>query len=104
MVSEIIDGAGSDFYYGSRTVHNTWYDLSVDADSASGELGIYLDDTYIFSYYASTPYRTGLSGVSSGNGGAYFDNFQITPVPSAVILGSLGLTFSGWLLRRRKML
>lgn len=26
------------------------------------------------------------------------------PVPSAVILGSLGLTFSGWLLRRRRML
>ena len=28
----------------------------------------------------------------------------LTPVPSAVILGSIGLTFSGWLLRRRKML
>jgi len=28
----------------------------------------------------------------------------LTPVPSAVILGSLGLTFSGWLLRRRRML
>jgi hypothetical protein len=27
-----------------------------------------------------------------------------TPVPSAVILGSLGLTFSGWLLRKRRML
>lgn len=28
----------------------------------------------------------------------------LTPVPSAVILGSLGLTFSGWLLRKRRML
>ncbi len=28
----------------------------------------------------------------------------VVPVPSAVILGSLGLTFSGWLLKRRKML
>jgi hypothetical protein len=26
------------------------------------------------------------------------------PIPSAVILGSIGITFSGWLLRRRRML
>jgi hypothetical protein len=34
------------------------------------------------------------------------DNGDIahTPVPGAVILGAIGLTFSGWLLRRRKML
>ena len=31
------------------------------------------------------------------------DNVALVPVPSAVILGSLGLTFSGWLLKRRKM-
>ena len=29
---------------------------------------------------------------------------EVVPLPSAVILGSIGLTFSGWLLRRRKML
>ena len=29
---------------------------------------------------------------------------EIVPVPSAVLLGSIGLTFSGWLLRRRRML
>ncbi|UCH70810.1 MAG: hypothetical protein JSV29_02175, partial [Candidatus Bathyarchaeota archaeon] len=28
----------------------------------------------------------------------------LTPLPSSVILGSIGLTFSGWLLKRRKML
>ncbi len=28
---------------------------------------------------------------------------ELVPVPSAVILGSFGLTFSGWLLKRRKM-
>jgi hypothetical protein len=27
-----------------------------------------------------------------------------TPLPSAVILGSLGLTFSGWLLKRKRMI
>lgn len=36
----------------------------------------------------------------------YEENGDIahTPVPGAVILGAIGLTFSGWLLRRRKML
>jgi hypothetical protein len=29
---------------------------------------------------------------------------EVVPIPSAVILGSLGLTFSGWLLHKRKML
>jgi len=28
----------------------------------------------------------------------------IVPVPPAIILGSIGLTFTGWLLKRRKML
>ncbi len=28
---------------------------------------------------------------------------EVVPVPSAVILGSIGLTFSGWLLKRKRM-
>lgn len=32
------------------------------------------------------------------------DTLTVTPVPSAIILGSLGLTFSGWLLHKRKIL
>ena len=28
---------------------------------------------------------------------------EVVPVPSAIILGSLGLTFSGWLLKRKRM-
>ena len=31
-------------------------------------------------------------------------DLYLIPVPSAVILGSIGLTFTGWLLHRRKML
>ena len=75
---EKVDGTTTSVYYGHRTSHNTWYNLSVDADSASGEISIYIDGTYVSTYTASTPYRTGLSGVTSGNGGAYFDNFELT--------------------------
>ncbi len=32
------------------------------------------------------------------------DTLIVVPVPSAVILGSLGMTFSGWLLHKRRML
>jgi hypothetical protein len=33
-----------------------------------------------------------------------YEGLAFVPVPSAVILGSLGLTFSGWILRKRRML
>ncbi len=88
--------------YSHTSSYDTWYNLRVDADSINEKLSIYLDDTYLFTYNTSTPYRTGLSGLSSGNDGAYFDNFQITPVPSAVILGAIGMAFASWRLRRMK--
>jgi hypothetical protein len=31
-------------------------------------------------------------------------NLDVVPAPTAVILGSLGLTFSGWLLKRNRMI
>ena len=43
-------------------------------------------------------------GSYPGSGGADIDAIGVVPLPSAVILGSIGMTFSGWLLRRRKML
>jgi len=102
-VTENIDGSRPDrFLYPYQTSHNTWYNLRVDVDSPSGELGVYIDDNYLFTYTAITPYRTGSSGVFSGNSGGYFDDFSIVPVPSAVLLATLGLTFSGGLLRRRR--
>ena len=105
FVFENIEGAGSPsgyFRYPYITSEDIWYDLRVDADSINGELALYLNDTYLFTHNTITPYRSGLSGLSCGNGGAYFDNFQITPVPSAVILGGLGLAFASWRLRMMK--
>ncbi len=58
------------------------------------------------------PYRTLTGTLASGD--LINNQFRIgenatiklvsIPVPSAVILGSLGLTFSGWLLHKRRML
>ena len=55
------------------------------------------------------PYIGGWSdGVVLNSGDAYLDNFivdsgTVVPVPTAVILGSIGLTLSGWLLKRKRM-
>lgn len=52
--------------------------LKVIADDVTGKLDIYLNDVYDLTYTVLTTYRTGQSGLLSGNAGGYFDNFSIT--------------------------
>ena len=66
-------------------------EFSVDANSSTGELDVYLGGEYLFTHTAQTNIRTGLSGVVGGNGGAYFDNIGVTSIPDAstmILLGS----------------
>ena len=77
-LSERYNGVETVYHYGFRTWHTWWYDLRVDANSITGQLDIYIDGSYIFTYYAETPKRTGQSGVTFGNGGASFDDLKIT--------------------------
>jgi len=66
-------------YYQNVSLQNLkWYNLKVDADAVTGELAVYLDDVYLYTYTASTQNRLGRSGVVTGNAGGYFDNFIIT--------------------------
>jgi hypothetical protein len=109
-VLENIDGAGTSgglSRYRYTSSEYTWYNMRVDADSTNGELALYVNDTYLFTHSTITPYRTGLSGVCCGNGGAYFDNFTLTspiiPAPSAILLGGIGVGFVTWL-RRKEVL
>ncbi len=59
-------------------VNNTWYNLKVDANSTNGDIKVYLDNNYLFTYTATASIRTGQTGVINGNAGGYFDNFAIT--------------------------
>jgi|WetSurMetagenome_2_1015567.scaffolds.fasta_scaffold224640_1 hypothetical protein len=88
-VYELTDGIAYVYPYGGPWIgSDTPYDLMVDADSATGGLAVNLDGVYLFTHLASTPYRTGLSGVYSGNEVGYFDNFKVTsddiPIPVTI--------------------
>jgi hypothetical protein len=78
-VFEVIDGNMYSYPYGGPWIgSDTWFDLKVDADSTTGELAVYLDDVLLFTHLANTTYRTGMSGVYSGNAVGYFDNLRIS--------------------------
>ena len=56
---------------------NVWLKLKVVADADSGNLDIFVDDTFLFTHTASTMIRNGKTGVSNGNNGGYFDDFYL---------------------------
>jgi hypothetical protein len=111
-VYEVIDGVGTLEPYLYPTNAKFGYKLTVDADSTTGQLAIYLDDSYKFTYNASTQYRSGSSGVFSGNEVGYFDNFRLTsddihchpvPEPSSMLLLASGLVgLAGFRRKSRK--
>ena len=101
-VHELIDGHANTYIYGGPAiVDGAWYDLKVEADSATGSFAVSLDGAFVFNHVVGTSYRTGLSGLYSGNHYGYFDDFQISPIPepSTGILCSL-LTFTALALAR----
>jgi hypothetical protein len=79
-VGEIGDGVSASQYYITDLSTSTWYKLRAEVDSTSGNLDVYLDDNYLFTYTLTTPNRIGQTGVFNGNSseGASFDNFSIT--------------------------
>lgn len=114
-VVEFTDGQAAVYYYPAPGFDDTdwrFYDWKVEADSATGAMTVYLDDTYVFTHTVTTPYRTGLSGVYSGNEHGYFDDFRFTdniapiPEPSSFVmfagLGAMGLIGYGWRGRRKR--
>ena len=109
-VQEMVDGNATQFLYEHRTWADTWYDFRVEADSNTGELAIYLDNDFILTHQTNSLYRSGLSGVWSGNASAYFDDFQlnsddiaVVPEPASLAIWCvLGLVGFGVAWRRKR--
>ena len=82
-VSENNEGVWTGYSYDLTSfTFDTWYNLKVVVDSVNGNLDVYLDNSYLFTYPVSTLNRFGQSGVMNGNAGGYFDNFSITTPPT----------------------
>jgi hypothetical protein len=78
-IIEMINGTEYTYSYGGPWIGgDVHYDLRVEADSRTGKLKVYVDGVYLFTHVVGTQYRTGLSGVFSGNEHGYFDNFALT--------------------------
>jgi hypothetical protein len=97
-IVENINSVVTRYYYSPLYDFQTWYDLRIDANSITGELKFYMDDSYLFTHLTNTTNRTGLTGVNAGNGDMYFDNFKITshdiapvPEPTTMLLFGSGI-------------
>jgi len=82
-VDEFIDGAEwQSYHYAFEASEFTWYTLKVIADSQTGKLDIYVDNVLVASHFVQTPYRSGLSGLHSGNARDEFDDFSVSWIDS----------------------
>ncbi len=105
-----------EYYYSPSQYYPSYLDLLVNETSYDW-LGTTDGVTFTpHTYSPSHVYRINIIGTGDVatfriNDSAYHDNsgalqveISVVPVPSAVILGGLGLTFSGWLLMKKRAL
>ena len=75
-----INGIFAATSYPVTSLSNTLYHFKVDADSVTGTISVFVNDSLKVTHTVNSIYRTGLSGLTCGNGGATFDNLSITPI------------------------
>lgn len=79
-ISHIFNGTLTGYAYPIFLNEEQWYDLQADADSVTGDIKIYLDNSYLFTFHATTTNRSGKTGLMTGNSGSFFDDFSINSV------------------------
>jgi hypothetical protein len=76
-VWEWVAGQHIDINYSLDFREGTWHRLRIEANSRSGRINIYVNDTYWASYEAASLRRAGLSGLFGGNSGGHYDNYSL---------------------------
>ncbi len=77
-ILEVINGNAVLTQYPYASGESVWHNIKVDTNSTTGQLTVYMDDEYIVTHQISVNFRTGLTGLNSGNAGGYFDDFRLT--------------------------
>jgi hypothetical protein len=77
IVVEFFEGQTIETYHSLDFAERTWYRLRVEANSKSGRIDIYVDDTFLASHKPESLRRAGLSGLFGGNSGGNFDNYTL---------------------------
>jgi formylglycine-generating enzyme required for sulfatase activity/N-acetylneuraminic acid mutarotase len=88
-----VNGTIAQKRYPFTCANNTVYRLQVLADSDAGKVTVFVNGSQQFEHTITATYRSGLTGLNSGNAGATFDNFSISPL-LAQTSNSLGMTFN----------
>lgn len=94
---------GSDGY-GQVTNTPSYTDFMSIAGGEDASLALRADGSIYYwginnyNQFENTPVGTGYVAIAGGDG----YSLAITPVPSAILLGTIGLTFSDWLLHKQR--
>jgi len=76
-IKERIDGVSHIYNYSYPFINGAWYKIGINANSGTGKIELFIDNTYLFTHEVTTTNRTGSSGLISGNSGGYFDDFKL---------------------------
>jgi hypothetical protein len=80
IVAEVHDTIPLEYDYGGIWAQDTWYRLRVDADSTTGDVRIWVNNVYLFTYSVQSPHRSGMVALYSGAGGTRWDDFRVGPL------------------------
>ena len=76
-VWEWVAGEFIDISYSLDFRERVWHRLRIEANSKSGRINIYVNDTFWASYKAESLRRVGLSGLFGGNNGGHYDDYSL---------------------------
>ena len=76
-ITEAVDAQPLSFDWGGDWQRDTWYKLRIDANSATGDVKVWVNNVYLFTYTVQSARRSGMVGLHSGGFGSTWDDFSV---------------------------